>query len=50
MYGTAARKKPAMYIASMDIKTAIDVARPKRIPKGMGDQNVHGWITASFLT
>ena len=38
-----------MHLASMDIKTAFDVARPKRTAKLMGDQAVHGWITADFL-
>ena len=38
-----------MYVASMDIKTAFDVARPKHIAKIMGDQNVHGWIVAALL-
>ena len=38
-----------MYLAGMDIKTAFDVARPKRTAKIMGDQAVHGWITAALL-
>ena len=38
-----------MYLASMVIKTAFDVARPKHIAKIMGDQDVHGWITAALL-
>ena len=42
-------KKPAMYIVSMDIKTAVDVARSKRTAQIMGDQDVHGWITAALL-
>ena len=33
MYGTAAKKRPTMYIASMDIKTDFDVARPKHTAK-----------------
>ena len=31
----------------MDLKTASDVARPRH--KLMGDQDVHGWITAASL-
>ena len=37
-------KRPMMYLASMDIKTAFDVARPTT-----GDQDVHGWITSVVL-
>ena len=37
-------KRPMMYLASMDIKTAFDVARPTT-----GDQDVHGWITSAVL-
>ena len=33
----------------MNIKTAFDVARPKHVAKIMGDQDVHGWITAAVL-
>ena len=40
---------PAMYIANMDIKTALDVARPKHIVKIMGDQDAHGWIYSGSL-
>ena len=42
-------KRPTMHLASMVIKTAFDVARPKHIVKIMGDQDVHGWIRAAFL-
>ena len=35
--------------ASMDIKTAFDVARPKHVAKFMGDESVHVWIVAAFL-
>ena len=41
-------KRP-MYIASMDIKTAFDVARPKHIANIRRDHDTHGWITASLL-
>ena len=33
----------------MDIMAVFDVARPKHIAKIMGDQDVHGWITAALL-
>ena len=36
-------------LASMDIKTASDVARPKHIAQIMEDHNIHGWIIAAFL-
>ena len=34
--------------ASMDIKTALDVARPKHVAKSMWDWSVHVWIVAAF--
>ena len=40
-------KRPTMYLAGMDIKTVFDVARPRHIARMMGDQDVHGWITAA---
>ena len=39
----------ANILASMDIKTAFDVARPKHIAKNMDDHDVHGWIIAALL-
>ena len=39
-------KRPTMYVANMDSDTALHVARPKHIAKIMGDDDVHGWITA----
>ena len=42
-------KRPATYLASMDIETAFDVARPKHITIVIGDQEVHGWITEALL-
>ena len=41
-------KKPTVYLASMDIKTAFDVARPKHVARIMGGQDVHGWMTAAL--
>ena len=40
-------RRPTMY-ASMAIKTAFDVARPKHVAKFMGDESVHVWIVAAF--
>ena len=42
-------KRPTMYVANMDTKTAFDVARPMHIATAMEDPNVHGWITAALL-
>ena len=41
--------QPTMYLAGMDIETAFDVARPKRIAKIVGDHDVHGWMIAALL-
>ena len=35
-----------MYLASMDIKTAFDEARPRHVAKIMG---THGWLIAALL-
>ena len=40
---------PTMYLASMEIKTVFDVARPKHFSQNMVDQEVHGWVTAALL-
>ena len=42
-------KKPTMYLANMDIKTAFDMARPKHIAKLVVDQDFHGWLTAALF-
>ena len=36
-----------MYVASVDIKMVFDVPRPTPTANNMGDQEVHGWITAA---
>ena len=41
--------RPTMYLASMDIKTAFDVARPKHIARIMEEHNVRGWVIAALL-
>ena len=46
-YGTVAR--PTMCLASLDIKTAFDEARPKHVAKIMDSHNTHGWIIATLL-
>ena len=43
------KKRPTMYMSSIDIKTASDVARPQHVANITGDQQVHGWITAPWL-
>ena len=42
-------RRPTMYLACMDIKTAFDVARPTQNAKNMGDHEVQRWITAALL-
>ena len=42
--------RPTMYLASMDIKTDFDVARPKHIARIMEGHTVHGWIIAALLS
>ena len=41
--------RPTMYLASTDIKTAFDVARPKHRATIMDDHDAHGWITPALL-
>ena len=46
-HGTVVR--PTMYMACLDIKTAFDEAKPKRVAKVMDDHNTHEWIIAALL-
>ena len=46
-HGTVAR--PTMYLASLDIKTAFDEAKPKHVARIMDNHNTHGWIIAALL-
>ena len=46
-YWQGSENMPTMYIASMDIRTAFDVARPKS--KKSGRSEPPWWITAVFL-
>ena len=47
-HGTVVR--PTMYLASLDIKTAFDEAKPKHVAKIMDSHNTHGWLIAAFLS
>ena len=38
-----------MYLASMEIKTAFDEARPGHVAQIMEGHNTHGWIIAALL-
>ena len=42
-------RRPPMYLTSMDIKTAFDVARPKHCATNVDDHDVHRWIIVAFL-
>ena len=46
-HGTVVR--PTMYMASLDIKTAFDEAKPKHVVKIMDGHNTHGWLIAALL-
>ena len=41
--------RPTMYLASMDIKTAFDEARPRHVPEIMENHDTHGWLIAVLL-
>ena len=38
-----------MYLASLDIKTAFDEAKPKHVAQIMDSHNTHGWLIAALL-
>ena len=42
-------QQTTMYMASMDTKTAFDVARPRHIATILGKQGTHGWILVAVL-
>ena len=46
-HGTVVR--PAMYLASLDIRTAFDEAKPKHVAWILDDHNTHGWLIAALL-
>ena len=41
--------RPTMYLASMEIKTATDEARPRHVAKIVEDHNTHGWLISALL-
>ena len=41
--------RSTMYLASMDIKTAFDEARPRHVEKTMAGHNTHGWLISVLL-
>ena len=45
-HGTVVR--PTMYMASLDIKTAFDEAKPKHVARILDDHNTHGWLIAAL--
>ena len=40
--------RPTMFVASLDIKTAFDEARPRHTAKIMVNHDIHGWQIAAF--
>ena len=46
-HGTVVR--PTMYMASVDIKTAFDEAKPKHVAKILDGHDTHGWLIAALL-
>ena len=46
-HGTEVR--PTMYMASLDIMTVLDEAKPKHVAKILDSHNTHGWLIAAFL-
>ena len=46
-HGTVVR--PTMYLASLDIKTAFDGAKPKHVARFfLNGHNTHGWLIAAL--
>ena len=46
-HGSAVR--PTMYLASLDMKTAIDETKPKHVAKILDSHATHGWLIVAFL-
>ena len=40
---------PTMFLASLNIKTAFDGARPRHVAKIVESHDKHGWLIAAFL-
>ena len=45
-HGTVVR--PTMFLASLDIETAFDEAKPKHVARILDDHNTHGWLIAAL--
>ena len=41
--------RTTMYLASMDIKTAFDEARPRHVAKIMENHATHGWLISALF-
>ena len=41
--------RPTMFMASLDIKSAIDEARPRHLARILESHNIHGWLIAALL-
>ena len=41
--------RPTTHQASMDVKTALDEAKPRHVAKIMENRDTHGWLIAAFL-
>ena len=41
--------RPTMFVASLDIKTAFDEARPRHVAKILESHDIHGWLIAALL-
>ena len=41
--------RPTMFMASLDIKSAFDEARPRHIARILESHNIHGWLIAALL-
>ena len=41
--------RPTMFMASLDIKSAIDEARPRHLARILESHNIHGWLISALL-
>ena len=41
--------RPTMYMASLDMRTAFDEAKPKHVARILDDHNAHVWLIAALL-
>ena len=49
MLGHGSMVRPTVYLASVDIKTAFNEARPRHVAKNMEGHNTHWWIVSALL-